>query len=124
MATTSYGSITIVDITDVGEFSVYPQANKAQTQIYNPDESNATAYSPNWAENNNVSYDLNYENSDSVKKDDIIKCSHQTGQTIKKDDTVIVTISRGKIISIPNFVGMSKSDIQNKIRSLWNMIFC
>ena len=53
MATTSYGSITIVDITDVGEFSVYPQANKAQTQIYNPDESNATAYSPNWAENNN-----------------------------------------------------------------------
>jgi len=53
MATTSYGSITIVDITDVGEFSVYPQANKAQTQIYNPDESSATAYSPNWAENNN-----------------------------------------------------------------------
>lgn len=53
MATTSYGSITIVDITDVGEFSVYPQANKAQTQIYNPDESSATAYSPNWAEKNN-----------------------------------------------------------------------
>lgn len=51
--TTSYGSITIVDITDVGEFSVYPQANKAQTQIFNPDENGATAYSPNWAEQNN-----------------------------------------------------------------------
>ena len=53
MATTSYGSITIVDITDVGEFSVYPQANKAQTQIYNPDASGNTAYTPNWAESNN-----------------------------------------------------------------------
>jgi len=53
MATTSYGSITIVDITDVGEFSVYPQANKAQTQIYNPDASGDTAYTPNWAESNN-----------------------------------------------------------------------
>lgn len=53
MATTSYGSITIVDITDVGEFSVYPQANKAQTQIYNPDVSGNTAYTPNWAESNN-----------------------------------------------------------------------
>lgn len=53
MATTSYGSITIVDITDVGEFSVYPQGNKAQTQIYNPDQSGVLAYTPNWAENNN-----------------------------------------------------------------------
>lgn len=53
MATTSYGSITIVDITDVGEFSVYPQGNKAQTQIYNPDQSGNLAYTPNWAENNN-----------------------------------------------------------------------
>ena len=47
MATTSYGSITIVDITDVGEFSVYPQANKAQTQIYDPDTNGDSAYTPN-----------------------------------------------------------------------------
>ena len=54
MATTSYGSITIVDITDVGEFSVYPQANKAQTQIYNPDKSGDLAYTPDWHANNNA----------------------------------------------------------------------
>ena len=72
----------------------------------------------NWAENNKVSYDINYENSDTVKKDEIIKCSHQTGQVIKKDDTVIVTVSRGKVISIPNFVGMTKSDIQSKCSSI------
>ena len=43
MATTSYGSITIVDITDIGEFSVYPKANGSRTQIYNPD---ANSYTP------------------------------------------------------------------------------
>lgn len=45
MATTSYGSITIVDITDIGEFSVYPKANGSRTQIYNPDNN---SYTPNW----------------------------------------------------------------------------
>ena len=72
----------------------------------------------NWAENNNVNYDINYENSETVKKDDIIKCSHKTGEQIKKDDTVVVTVSRGKVITIPNFVGTSKSDIQNKCNNI------
>ena len=72
----------------------------------------------NWAETNKISYDINYENSDSVKKDDIIKCSHETGQVIKKDDTIVVTVSRGKVITIPNFVGMSKSDISSKCSSI------
>lgn len=52
MAITSYGSITIVDITDVGEFSVYPQANAPQTQIYNPDLTGNTAFTPNWHDAN------------------------------------------------------------------------
>ena len=72
----------------------------------------------NWAETNKVSYDINYENSDTVKKDIIIKCSHNPGDVIKKDDTVIVTVSKGKVISVPNFVGMSKSDIQSKCNSI------
>lgn len=72
----------------------------------------------NWAENNNILYQINYENSETVKKDDIIKCSHKQGDIIKKDDTVIVTVSRGKTITIPNFVGMTKSDIQNKCKSI------
>ncbi len=46
MATaTSYGSITIVDITDIGEFSVYPTANLPLSVIYNPDQN---SYTPNW----------------------------------------------------------------------------
>ena len=49
MAATSYGSITIVDITDIGEFSVYPTANSPRTQIYNPD---SNTYTPDWSGSN------------------------------------------------------------------------
>lgn len=45
MATTSYGKITIIDVTDVGNFSVYPYANGPNTQIYS-EETNQ--YYPNW----------------------------------------------------------------------------
>lgn len=72
----------------------------------------------NWAETNNIDYKINYENSETIKKDDIIKCSHDTGDQIKKNDTVVITVSRGKTISVPNFVGMSKSDIQSKCSSI------
>ena len=72
----------------------------------------------NWAENNNIDYEIKYENSDTIKKDDIINCSHKEGQLIKKDDTIIITVSRGKVIVIPNFIGMKKADIQSKCTSI------
>ena len=46
---TSYGSITIVDITDVGEFSLYSTSNMPLSVIYTPDDGN---YTPNWGTNN------------------------------------------------------------------------
>ena len=46
MATTSYGSITIVDLTDVGQFSVYPYANSGNTQIYSQEN---LGYTPDWS---------------------------------------------------------------------------
>lgn len=49
MSQISYGSITIVDVTDIGQFSVYPRADASKTQIYNPD---ADSYIPNWDTNN------------------------------------------------------------------------
>lgn len=47
MATTtvSYGSISIVDVTDVGELSVYPKSNLPQSIIYSPDQN---SFTPNW----------------------------------------------------------------------------
>ena len=51
MATTtvSYGSITITDITDVGELSVYPKSNLPLSIIYNPDQN---SFTPNWSSSN------------------------------------------------------------------------
>lgn len=55
MATvTSYGSITIVDITDIGEFSVYPRCTLPTTVIYSPDSGTNGTYTPDWATNNLV----------------------------------------------------------------------
>ena len=47
MPTTAYGSITIVDIGDLGELSVTPQSNQPIMVIYDPD---SNSYSPNWGE--------------------------------------------------------------------------
>ena len=46
---TSYGTITIVDLTDVGQYSVYPYANSSNTQIYSQEN---LSYSPNWTAQN------------------------------------------------------------------------
>lgn len=43
--TTAFGSITLVDLTDAGEFSVYPSADKSLSVIYSPDDK---SYNPNW----------------------------------------------------------------------------
>lgn len=46
---TSYGTITIVDLTDVGQYSVYPYANSSNTQIYSQEN---LSYSPDWTSQN------------------------------------------------------------------------
>ena len=47
--TVSYGSITITDITDVGELSIYPKSNLPQSIIYSPDQN---SFMPNWGTSN------------------------------------------------------------------------
>ena len=52
MATTrAFGSITIIDVTDIGEFSVYPMSNMPLSVIYSPD---ANTYSPSWSNTNSL----------------------------------------------------------------------
>lgn len=55
MSNLSYGSITITDLTDIGQLSVYPTSNMPNTIIYNEDEN---TYTPNWA-NANSHLELN-----------------------------------------------------------------
>lgn len=72
----------------------------------------------NWATNNNIDYEIVYENSETVKKDEIISSSHKEGQIIKDDDTIIIKVSKGKSIKVPNFINLSKSDIESKCKNL------
>ena len=44
----SYGSITITDLTDIGEFSVQPMANLPLAVVYDPDQN---VFTPNWGDN-------------------------------------------------------------------------
>ena len=53
MATTSYGSITIVDVTDIGEFSLYPTCDLPLSVVYSPD---SNEYTPNWGKQENNTY--------------------------------------------------------------------
>jgi len=46
MAQVTYGSITLVDLTDVGQLSVYPTSNQPLSIIYDPDQN---TYTPNWS---------------------------------------------------------------------------
>lgn len=71
-----------------------------------------------WANENDVIFELNYDYSNTILKDEIIKCSHNVGDLIKDDDTVIITISKGKSVTLPSFVSMSKSAIQSKCNEL------
>lgn len=45
----AFGSITIIDVTDIGEFSVYPMSNLPLSVLYSPDNN---TYTPSWTTNN------------------------------------------------------------------------
>lgn len=46
MSQTTFGSITIVDLSDVGQLSVYPSSNQPLSIIYEPD---GNTYTPDWS---------------------------------------------------------------------------
>ena len=71
-----------------------------------------------WASENKVKYQINNEFSDTKENGEIIKTSHAPGDSIKEDDTVIITVSKGKSVTVPNFIGMTKSSAQSKCHSL------
>ena len=59
-----------------------------------------------------------YEYSDTVKKDNIIRTSPEKGSTVKKGDTITIVVSRGaeeKYIDVPDLLGLSETAARNKI---------
>lgn len=51
MSTKAYGSITIVDISDIGTLSVVPESNQPKSIIYDP---STNAYNPTWSSLNKL----------------------------------------------------------------------
>ena len=95
MATTiSYGSITIVDITDIGEFSVYPKCNLPTTVIYSPDSG---TYTPNWQSSNLVITPVAYYAGEQQSSNISWVWERQEGTTGSR--TTVVSGSNGETIS-------------------------
>ncbi len=71
-----------------------------------------------WASKNKVNYEEKYEFNTEVKEGEIISYSHKKGDTIKNSDTIIITISQGKKVTVPNLVGKTKDAAMKELKSL------
>ena len=70
-----------------------------------------------WADKYNIKYEEQHEFNDDVTAGEVIRYSYKKGETIKNGDTIIVTISDGKKMSVPNVKGFSKNDAANKLKN-------
>ena len=91
--TLSKGSLVMPEVKDVGEFKL-------------------------WATNNNLSYEENLEFSTTIKSGELIRVSPNPGDKITEDDTIVLTISKGKSVTTPNLVGLTKNEITNKCKTV------
>lgn len=91
--TISLGSLIMPEIKDLSEFKL-------------------------WATKNNISYEEKYEFSTTIKNGELISFSPKAGSKITENDTIVLTISKGKSVTIPNLVGLSKTDIKTKCKNV------
>lgn len=63
-----------------------------------------------WANQYNIHYEEEHEFNDNIAPGEVISYSYKTGEAIKNNDTIIVKISDGEKKTVPNVVGLSKSE--------------
>lgn len=71
-----------------------------------------------WANKYNIKYSESYEYSNSVEKGKVISYSYNENEIVAPDAVIYVKVSLGKAISIPSFVGKTKSEAQSTCNSL------
>lgn len=71
-----------------------------------------------WADKYEVRYEEKHEFSSDVRQGEVISYSYQTGEVIKNDDVIIVTISDGAKLEVPDLEGLSKSAAINRLRKV------
>ena len=91
--TISLGSLVMPDVKDINEFKL-------------------------WATTNNISFEENFEFSTTIKTGELISVKPNPGDKITENDTIVLTISKGKSVSVPNLVGLSKTEVTNKCKTV------
>lgn len=66
-----------------------------------------------WANKYNIKYSESYEYSDIVSKGNVISYSYNENDIVDPDAVIYIKVSLGKAISIPSFIGKSKTEAQN-----------
>ena len=66
----------------------------------------------------NIKYSESYEYSDTVAKGNVISYSYNENDIVNPDAVIYVRVSLGKAISIPSFIGKTKSEAQNICNNL------
>ncbi len=69
-----------------------------------------------WADKYGIKYEVKNEFSSSVKEGEVISYSYKTGEVIKNDDTIIVTLSSGEKTTMPKLIGLTKNQAISKLK--------
>lgn len=72
----------------------------------------------NWADKYGIKYEEQHEFSSTVKAGDVISYSIKKGDVIKNEDVVIIKISDGEKIKVPDLEGLTKKEIESKLDKL------
>ena len=65
-----------------------------------------------WANDNDITYDIEYEFSNTIANGKLISSSHKENQVIKNTDNVKLVISQGGKTTVPDFIGKTKLEAE------------
>ena len=71
-----------------------------------------------WADKNNIKYEIQYEFSTDTEPGKVISYSYKPGESIKNDDSIIVKVSTGKKVEVPNLKGLTKNEAIKKLKAV------
>jgi len=70
-----------------------------------------------WANEEEISYNIDYQFSTKVKAGGLISSSHKENQLVKNTDTISLVVSQGGTTQVPDFQGMNKSQIIDRCKN-------
>ncbi len=71
-----------------------------------------------WAATYNIKYEIKEEFNKDIAQNNIIKFSVNENEKINIDEPIIVYISKGQAVIMPNFIGKTKNEIQKECNNL------